>query len=236
MGLTAREAQGRPPGGARRIDNEAASVQARQGEQHHSTGGGRDQRGLWALLGAHGRRKGGRSPHRRREESHGVSTPPTLAAAAATVPTGESDDADDGRKRHSALGIPPSSKTELAEFVSILDLDDEGFAAYAPFVAICALKMHARENDSDARRAEVDEAFRLFVSGRLAAADGSGGAGGGGVITLPHLRRVAATLKLDDADDLLRDMILEANGGAGVGKGVGRDEFETVMRRAGVWR
>jgi len=38
------------------------------------------------------------------------------------------------------------------------------------------------------------------------------------------------------SDDLLRDMILEANGGAGVGKGVERDEFEGIMRRAGVWR
>jgi len=141
-----------------------------------------------------------------------------------------------GRNQYSALGIPPSSRKQLAEFVSILDPDDEGFAAYGPFVAICALQMHAREHDSDARRVEVDEAFRLFVSGRLAAADGGGGDDDDGVITLPHLRRVAATLKLDVADDLLRDMILEANGGAGVGRGVRREEFESIMRRAGVWR
>jgi len=37
-------------------------------------------------------------------------------------------------------------------------------------------------------------------------------------------------------EGVLRDMILEANGGAGVGKGVGREEFEGVMRRAGVFR
>lgn len=37
-------------------------------------------------------------------------------------------------------------------------------------------------------------------------------------------------------EELLRDMILEANGGAGVGRGVRKDEFDGVMRRAGVWR
>jgi len=50
------------------------------------------------------------------------------------------------------------------------------------------------------------------------------------------LKRVAASLKENVNDDLLRDMILEANGGAGVGKGVGRDDFVEVMRRAGVWK
>ncbi len=110
--------------------------------------------------------------------------------------------------------------------MSILDPDDEGYAPFAPFVAICALKLHARDRDSDAHATEVDEAFALFTAP----------AGGADVITMAHLRRVAATLKQDVSDDLLRDMILEANGGAGVGKGVGRDEFESVMRRAGVWR
>jgi len=31
-------------------------------------------------------------------------------------------------------------------------------------------------------------------------------------------------------------MILEANGGKGVGRGVEKGEFEGIMRRAGVWR
>jgi len=31
-------------------------------------------------------------------------------------------------------------------------------------------------------------------------------------------------------------MILEANGGGGVGKGVDKGEFEAVLRRAGVWK
>jgi hypothetical protein len=37
-------------------------------------------------------------------------------------------------------------------------------------------------------------------------------------------------------EEVLRDMILEANGGAGVGRGVRKGEFDGVMRRAGVWR
>ena len=96
---------------------------------------------------------------------------------------------------------------------------------YPSFVAICALKFHARDQTSDAHRGEVDEAFALFT-----------GDGGQDAITLSHLKRVAAALKQDVSSELLRDMILEANGGAGVGKGVSKDEFEAVMRRAGVWR
>jgi Ca2+-binding EF-hand superfamily protein len=123
----------------------------------------------------------------------------------------------------SALDIPPTA-SELEEFISILDPDDEGFAEYENFLAICALKFHSRERTSDSRTQEVDEAFRLFTS------DGEG------KITLSTLKRVARALKEDVEEDLLRDMILEANGGAGVGKGVEKDEFEGVMRRAGVWR
>lgn len=43
-------------------------------------------------------------------------------------------------------------------------------------------------------------------------------------------------MKEDVDEDLLKDMILEANGGAGVVRGVKIDEFDEVMRRAGVWR
>ncbi|KAI1636426.1 EF-hand [Biscogniauxia mediterranea] len=158
----------------------------------------------------------------------------------------------DVRRAMVALGLPPS-KPELAEFLSILDPDDEGFAAFEPFLAICALKLHSTNSSSSSRSnpkdrnqtsSEIDEAFRLFVTG---AGDGTGtgaggGAGGGGssgsgsTLTLGHLKRVAMTLKQDVDEDLLRDMILEANGGAGVGRGVSRAEFEDVMRRAGVWK
>ncbi|GKT49260.1 centrin-4 [Colletotrichum spaethianum] len=137
-----------------------------------------------------------------------------------------------------ALGIPPASRQEQAEFVEILDPEGEGFVAYEPFFAICALKYHQREQGGagarDERRREVDEAFGLFTG-----AGGGGGAAAAGprdVITMADLKRVAGVLREDVKDEVLRDMILEANGGAGVGKGVRKDEFEEVMRRAGVWR
>jgi hydroxyacylglutathione hydrolase len=47
---------------------------------------------------------------------------------------------------------------------------------------------------------------------------------------------VAAVLKEDVDEEVLRDMILEANGGVGVARGVGEEEFDGVMRSAGVWR
>lgn len=125
---------------------------------------------------------------------------------------------------HRALGVPPSSHAELKEFVSILDPENDGYATFEPFFAICALKFHTREHDSDAHRAEVEEAFRLFTNGQ------------DGPITLAHLRRVAAVLKEDVDEELLKDMILEANGGVGVARGVGVEEFDGVMKSAGVWR
>lgn len=138
--------------------------------------------------------------------------------------------ADSRGRTNSALGLPPS-KPELKEFLEILDPDDEGYASYEPFLAICALKLHARVSsgpDAD----EVDEAFRLFTG----ATSGGGGDRDEAKLTLAHLKRVAMTLRQDVDEALLRDMILEANGGAGVGKGVGRAEFEEVMRRAGAWK
>ncbi len=125
-----------------------------------------------------------------------------------------------------ALGIPPSSPSELAEFISILDPDSDGYATYEPFFAICALKFHAQQDQetSEAHERAVDEAFRLFTNNQ------------DGPITLAHLRRVAAVLKEEVDEELLKDMILEANGGAGVARGVKADEFDGVMRRAGVWR
>ena len=124
---------------------------------------------------------------------------------------------------YSALGIPPTP-SELKEFVEILDPDSEGYAQYPSFVAICALKIHAKKDDSGARDEEVEQAYQLFTNGAE------------GPITIGMLKRVAVVLKEDVTDDLLRDMILEANGGAGVVRGVERGEFEEVMRRAGVWR
>ncbi|KAL8418329.1 hypothetical protein RB594_001800 [Gaeumannomyces avenae] len=153
---------------------------------------------------------------------------------------------EDVRRALIALGIPPTDQAELADFVSILDPDDEGFAQYPSFVAICALKLHAAHQGSDAHLREVDDAFSLFTHGGGGSGSGSSGHRDGSssssssdqpVITVAHLRRVAAMLQEEDVGDaLLRDMILEANGGAGVARGVTRDQFEDVMRRAGVWR
>ncbi|KAK3378463.1 ef-hand superfamily Ca2+-modulated protein [Podospora didyma] len=132
----------------------------------------------------------------------------------------------DVRRAMIALGIPPRDKAEMVQFTAVLDPEDEGFATYPAFVAVCALKLHGQERTSEAHARELDEAFALFA-----------GAANAPAIMMADLKRVAAILREDDiSDDLLRDMILEANGGAGVGRGVKKDEFDGVLRRAGVWR
>jgi len=78
------------------------------------------------------------------------------------------------------------------------------------------------ENDAE----EVGAAYRLFTHG------------GTGPITIAHLRRVAKELREDVPDDILKDMIIEANGGVrGKGRDVGGvsvEDFESVMKRAGL--
>ena len=73
---------------------------------------------------------------------------------------------------------------------------------------------------------EVEDAFRLFTA--MGGEDGK--------ITLGCLKRVAKELKEDVPEQVMRDMLLEANGGSGIGRGVGIKDFEGVMRRAGVFR
>ena len=99
--------------------------------------------------------------------------------------------------------------------------------------------MHSKEAGSDedmedddsnfqgeSNTEEVSAGYQLFTHG------------GAGPITLAHLRRVAKELREDVPDEVLRDMILEANGGVrGKGKdvgGVSLEEFESVLKRAGV--
>ena len=94
---------------------------------------------------------------------------------------------------------------------------------YEHFVAIAALKLHSRSDDS--RQEEVEAAFQLFTKGT-----------GEERITLSALRRISKQLKEDVDDQLLKDMIAEANGGSGLGRGVDLQEFESVMKRAGVFR
>ena len=114
-------------------------------------------------------------------------------------------------------------------------------------MAVAALKLHAR--GAEARRGEVREAWGLFVGrgagGRRGGGEGGDGEGGfedeveeGGDerrIAIADLRRVAQELKEEVGEQLLADMILEANGGRGVQRGVGIREFEGLMRRAGVF-
>lgn len=127
------------------------------------------------------------------------------------------------RRVLTALGTPPSSAEELRELIEAVDPDDSGFVPYDHFVAIAALKLNNRSDDD--RREEVDAAFRLFT-----------GNTGQERITLSALRRVARDLKEDIDDQLLRDMINEANGGSGIEQGVDLSEFEGVMQRAGVFK
>jgi Ca2+-binding EF-hand superfamily protein len=76
----------------------------------------------------------------------------------------------------------------------------------------------------DAVDREVEAAYRLFTRNS------------GGPITLNHLRQIARDLNEDSVgDDLLKDMIREANGGAAVHSGVTLEQFREVMARAGVF-
>lgn len=127
------------------------------------------------------------------------------------------------RRALTALSLTPT-KSELKEYIEILDQDGVGLVEYEPFVAICALKINSRAvSDLDHQR-ELDEAWSLFVKE------------GEDRITLASLREVARAIgEKGISDELLMDMVLEANEGAGLAKGVDKREFENVMRKAGVW-
>ena len=104
------------------------------------------------------------------------------------------------------------------------DPEDTGVISYAHFVAVAALKLSHRSEESQQR--EVEDAFRLFTN--MGSEDDK--------ITITCLRRVARALKEDVGEQTLKDMLLEANGGSGTGRGVELKDFEGVMRRAGVFR
>lgn len=120
-----------------------------------------------------------------------------------------------------ALNAPPKDNDELAELLETVDPDETGWVDYEHFVAIAALKLHAKEDDPDALNEEVVKAYSLFTKGEERE------------ITLNDLRRVARDLREDVPDAILKDMVREATGG-GLG-GVGMEDFESVMRRAGVF-
>lgn len=122
----------------------------------------------------------------------------------------------------SALGLPPTDTKELASIISAVDPTDTGFVPYPPFLGVAAAKLHSRSDEGLSE--EVDLAYRLFTRGS------------DGPITLVHLRRIARELKEDEVgEELLKDMILEANGGEGVNAGVTMEQFRDVLERAGVF-
>ncbi|KAL2838830.1 hypothetical protein BJY01DRAFT_32855 [Aspergillus pseudoustus] len=129
---------------------------------------------------------------------------------------------EDVRKALVALGLAPTDSKELQSILSAVDPTVTGYVPYAPFLAVAAAKLRSRSDE--AMSAEVDAAFQLFTRGT------------DGPITLGHLRRIARELKEDSVGDaLLRDMILEANGGGSVEAGVTLEQFHEIMLRAGVF-
>ncbi|PYI17616.1 hypothetical protein BO99DRAFT_404195 [Aspergillus violaceofuscus CBS 115571] len=140
----------------------------------------------------------------------------------------------DVKKALSALGLPPTTP-ELPPILAALDPTDTGYVPYEPFLTVAAAKLRSRSDEAMA--AEVDAAFRLFTRGSGAGAGPGSSSSSSSIITLHHLRRIARELKEDGNldDQLLRDMILEANGGAGVAAGVTLGQFREVMQRAGVF-
>ncbi|KAF9891802.1 centrin, EF-hand protein [Aspergillus nanangensis] len=129
---------------------------------------------------------------------------------------------EDVRKALVALGLAPDDSKELQSILSAVDPTETGFVPYEPFLSVAAAKLRSRGDDAMA--AEVDAAFQLFTRGSDRA------------ITLHDLRRIARELKEDGlGDELLKDMIQEANGGAGVNSGVTLEQFHDVMARAGVF-
>ena len=132
------------------------------------------------------------------------------------------------------------------------DYGEEGFLRAAQFVEL-AQTMAESEIDaagddacdeSEEQQREIDHAFALFTHSLPLSAEAAKGNGKGPVgrtsITLADLKRVARELREDVDEKTLKLMIAEANGGheshgASWEQGVCREEFENVMKRAGVF-
>ncbi|KAJ9637793.1 hypothetical protein H2199_007287 [Coniosporium tulheliwenetii] len=119
---------------------------------------------------------------------------------------------------------PHRAPASVPEILDTLDPESDGWIPFSHFFAYAALRLLQASSAPDHQAAEIDAAFALFTEGSK-----------GKKIKMSQLRRIANQIKEEVGDDVLRDMILEANGGAGVEAGVGREEFEGVMRRAGVF-
>ncbi|KAH3962935.1 hypothetical protein HBI26_215540 [Parastagonospora nodorum] len=143
---------------------------------------------------------------------------------------------DDVRRCLISLNLGPD-KSEIPSILATIDPLETGFVEFVPFFSYAAIAMHNKEEGDDeedyddeyqaeSNAEEVSAAYRLFTHG------------GAGPITIAHLRRVAKELREDVPDDVLKDMILEANGGVkskGMETGgVSLEDFESVMKRAGL--
>jgi Ca2+-binding EF-hand superfamily protein len=115
----------------------------------------------------------------------------------------------------------------MQDFIETLDPDSSGYVTYPHFLALCAIQLRSKTDES--RDEEVQTAFQLFNSGGPAGSSQP-------VIRINDLRAVAKTLREDVSDDVLKAMILEANGGKGVTSGVNVEDFRAIMTRAGVFQ
>ncbi|KAH7049340.1 hypothetical protein B0J12DRAFT_740827 [Macrophomina phaseolina] len=141
----------------------------------------------------------------------------------------------DCRRIMTALGFE-LARDDVREMTAVLDPEAEGWVAYEHLVAYAAVWFHAHAQGGEGERGgkerlgrrEVERAFAMFLGGRQ-----------GGRITVRDLRRVAGELREEVDEELLWDMVAEANGEArtkeGVARGVSLEEFEGVMKRAGVF-
>lgn len=137
----------------------------------------------------------------------------------------------------SSLNLAPE-KAEIASILETIDPLDTGFVDFEPFFSYAAIAMHTREDRSDEDMEDHDDSRDAENAEEISAGYQLFTHGSPGPITLGHLRRIAKELREDVPDEVLRDMILEANGGVrGTGKDVGGvtlEEFESVMKRAGL--
>ncbi|EME85727.1 uncharacterized protein MYCFIDRAFT_186232 [Pseudocercospora fijiensis CIRAD86] len=140
------------------------------------------------------------------------------------------DDEKDGRISRNdvrrcliALNAPPANNADLQELLEVADPENAGWVPFEHFLPVAALQLNRAKGDEDEERQqeEVDKAYNLFVKGQDRP------------ITIADLKRISKELREDVPDNVLKDMIREATGGS-LG-GVGKEDFESVMRRAGVF-